>query len=93
MNDTDLHARSEALIGALRDIGLYEDDVEWHPHPEKPLFMLTLQLYLGDVAFSKRVQDADQHTMDQEFNLLASSARREMFEEMRARIQSGDLTI
>ena len=57
---------TEKFVLGLREVGLYEDKVSFvQDHP-----IAILDLYVGDLAFSKRVQNPDQVDIDKEFRLM-----------------------
>lgn len=74
----------EALTTALRDVGVYVDELQVQ-EGEQVLFIFNC--YLGDVAFSDRVQNPVQHSIDDEFKIIAREYIKEQFEQERERIK------
>lgn len=74
----------ESLTTALRDIGVYVDDLQVQ-EGEQVLFIFNC--YLGDVAFGDRVQNPAQRTIDDEFKILAREYIKDQFEQERERIK------
>jgi hypothetical protein len=49
-----------------------------------------MECFLGDVAFTKRVQDPTQNDFDASFREMTAAMAKERFEEMRERIKRGE---
>ena len=79
-DDLPLAAKSEELAKALRAIGLYEDQSQWISQGERPdefsppqqdqRNILVMDLLIGELAFSKRIQDPEQFDVDAEFRTM-----------------------
>lgn len=70
MDDNDqavIIKKAEDLTLALRAIGLYEDRME-AVDQERPVFVV--DLWVGDLAFSKRIQQPEQFDIDAEFRKM-----------------------
>jgi hypothetical protein len=84
-----LQPKQEQMEAALRDVGLYVDKATWIVAPgQNPSLMM--ECFLGDVAFTKRVQDPTQNDFDASFREMTASLAKEAFEEMRERIKRGE---
>jgi hypothetical protein len=74
---------------AARKIGLYVDasQVTVLPTPFGAQAALVVDFLVGDIAFSKRVQDPDTDSFDRQFKELEVSMQDDEFLEARAQIQ------
>jgi serine/threonine protein kinase HipA of HipAB toxin-antitoxin module len=81
-DDLPLQAKSEELEDALRHIGLHSNRSTWLDEGQQPQdpFMeeapkagrkiLVMDLLIGDLAWSKKVQDPEQVDIDAEFKAM-----------------------
>jgi hypothetical protein len=84
-----LQPKQEQMEAALRDVGLYVDKATWIVAPgQNPSLMM--ECFLGDVAFTKRVQDPTQNDFDASFREMTAAMAKERFEEMKERIRRGE---
>ncbi len=81
--------RSRSFDDELRQIGLYVDDmsVVAIDGPDGPEVALAVTAEIGDVAFSKRVQDPEQDDVDDEFRQMQVSMANDEFLDNRDKIQ------
>lgn len=94
--DLPLAAKSEELAKALRAVGLYEDQSQWISQGERPdefsppqehqRNILVMDLLIGDLAFSKRVQNPEQHDVDAEFRAMMGGLETSEFDDTRNEI-------
>lgn len=93
--DDDLEARinlaAEALEDELRRIGLYVQTTNI-VDPEKtgqpmPGVVVYMECLIGDLAFTKRVQDPVQHEFDHEFRKIEHSTVADDFLDLRSQIE------
>lgn len=103
MDDAKLTAAAEGIETALRSLGLFRDSHRWlvpqeegkgddqdrhGANPKSPILMMNLMV--GDLAFSTRVQDVAQKTMDDEFREMAAGFRRQEFDDIKKDIENGN---
>lgn len=80
---------AEKLDDAMRQIGLYVD----HTHlvtidtPSGPQPALAVNLTIGDVAYSDRVQHPENYSMDQQFRVMEREMTGNDFEDIQAKMR------
>ena len=93
----DLEAKSRELLDALEDrarkLGLYMEQSGVVPPPDfdgegTPEYLIVAaDFMIGDVAWSARVQDPEQHAIDKDFKGLQDDLEHSSFDEMRERLE------
>lgn len=102
MTDFDPLAKKDEIDSALQTVGLYVDrmqifapieaeDDEDHDDPsrhgaERRSHVLYMDCLIGDVAFTSRVQDAQQYTIDEEFSMLTRDFTSTEFDDIRRQL-------
>lgn len=70
MNDIEravFTQKTDELVHALRVVGLFEDRIDFIDE-ERPVALV--ELLIGELAFSKRIQEPEQVDFDAEFRLM-----------------------
>lgn len=89
MMDTEtIRAHGTKLCASLRELGLYADDADLQVH-ELPdgRHVVTVDALIGDLAFSRRVQDPEQHDFDAEFRKMTRGSDADRFLDVRAQLE------
>jgi hypothetical protein len=84
-----LRQQVEELIKGLREVGCYEDQVAIQATEDGEPKFVVLTMYVGDRAFSQRVQDPSQVGWDAEFREIARRVVEEQFQDERRRLLEG----
>lgn len=81
--------RASALADAALRIGLYADDVTFAPVPTPfgPRVAAVIRFSIGEVAFTKRVQDPEQERVDRQFKEMTFSMGTDRFLDERERMK------
>jgi len=79
----------EELLRKLREAGLYEDQVTIPPSEEDGPKLIILTMFVGDRAFSKKVQDPEEADWDQSFREIARGFLSDSFEDARKQLLEG----
>ena len=82
----ELTKAADMLEPELRRIGVYSDSTHVLEFPDGTP-VLVIDAYLGDVAFSKRVQDPEQHDFDREFKKMTLGTVADDFLDARGEIE------
>lgn len=92
----DLEAKSRELLDALEDkarqIGLYLEQGGVVPPPgfegdgTPPVLAVVCDFVIGDVAWSKRVQDPEQHAFDKDFKAIQDDVEQDDLSAMEQRL-------
>jgi hypothetical protein len=82
--EEELGAKADELVLALREAGVYEDRCSWID-AGNGVPSLMMEMYVGDIAFSPRVQDREQWGIDAEFREMAAELKADAWEEYRER--------
>lgn len=79
--DPELQGRIDALEGRLRTIGLYVDETRVISDGDRQA--VVVDCFIGDVAYSARIQDPEQAEMDTTFRRIVAADQAHGVEQVR----------